>query len=177
MTGADAKAPTGARQETAFPPSGAPAGDGRNARPPSLGRCVLAGLLAGLAAAVLANLTAWVLSRELSRSFDQLNWPTITRAAVISCVLSSFVYFALVRWTRRPVLWFALGGLAFAGLDSWLVALRASDAGFAQIANPLHFVVAAAALVLVPVLAPAVPEPEQPRPRPQTTPPPLPNQH
>jgi hypothetical protein len=177
MTGADEKAPhAGAPQETAFPASGAPGGDRRNAISPSLGRCVLAGLLAGQAAAVLANLTAWVLSRELSRSFDQLNLPTITRAAVILCVLSAFVYFALVRWTGRPVLWFALVGLAFAGLDSWLVAVRETEAGFAQMANPLHFVVAATALVLVPLLAPAIPEPEQPRPRTRATPPPLANQ-
>jgi hypothetical protein len=125
----------------------------------SLGRCILAGLVAGAASALLANLTALVLARQFNQTFDDLNWFSISRAAVISCVAGAFVYAGLARWTKRPVLWFVIAGLAVATLDSILVSMYPPAAGFARIANPLHFVVAISALVLIPLLAPALPQP------------------
>src|SRR6266404_5938902 len=101
----------------------------------SLGRCVLAGLIAGAVSALLANLAALVLWRQFNQHFDELNWLSISRAAIISCVAGACVYAALVRWTNRPVLWFAIAGLAVATLDSVLVAMHPRAGEFARVAN------------------------------------------
>jgi hypothetical protein len=138
--------------------------------PVSFGRCVLAGLMAGIVGALLANLALVILVRQMGQSFDQLNWFSVGRASMISCLLGAFVYGALARWTRRPVLWFTLAGLMVATLDSVLVYLYSPEAGIARIANPLHYVVAITALVLIPALAPAFRQPTPSR----GTPPPLP---
>jgi hypothetical protein len=126
---------------------------------PTLGRCVLAGLNAGALATLLANLANLILSRQFNQSYDQLNWVSISRASMISCVLGAFVYAALLRWTNRPLLWFVLISLAVALLDSFFVSKYPPVAGIARIANPLHFVVAITALVVIPILAPAIPQP------------------
>jgi hypothetical protein len=128
----------------------------------SLGRCILAGLIAGAISAVLANLAALVLTRQFNQHFPELNWFSISRAAVISCVAGAFVYAAFLRWTKRPVIWFVISGLIVATLDSVLLAMHPPVAGIARIANPLHFVVAITALVLIPTLAPALPQPTDP---------------
>src|SRR5437867_318638 len=127
----------------------------------SLGRAVLAGLIAGAVAALLANLAAWVLSRQFGQTFDQLNWFSISRASVISCTVAGIVYCALGRFSQRPAIWFVVLGLAAAAADSVLVTMHPPEAGFARVANPLHFVVAIVALVLIPTLAPIFREPGQ----------------
>lgn len=126
----------------------------------SLGRCILAGLIAGAVSALLANLAALVLSRQLNQTVDDLNWLSISRAAMVSCVAGGFVYAGLARWTKRPAIWFAIVGLAVAAVDSVLVAMHPSSASFARLANPLHFVVAITAIIIIPLLAPALPQPE-----------------
>ena len=138
--------------------------------PVSVGRAVLASVIAGWVGAVLANVTAIILSRQMGQNFEQLNWFSISRASMISCVLAGFVYSALARWTRRPAVWFAALGLGVAAGDSVMVALHPPEAGFDRIANPLHFVVAISALVLIPALAPAFPQPNTGR----AMPPPVP---
>ena len=139
----------------------------------SVGRAVLAGLIAGAVGALMGNVAALILSRQFGQSFEQLNWFSIARASMISCVIAAFVYGALARWSKRPVVWFAVMGLAIATTDSVMIALHPPEAGFDRIANPLHFVVAISALVLIPTLAPAFPQPEpgrrMPPPVPQKT--------
>ena len=92
---------------------------------------------------------------------------------MISCMIAAFVYSALGRLSKHPVLWFAVIGLAVAAVDSVMVSLHPPESGFDRIANPLHFVVAISALVLIPALAPAFPQPEtgrkMPPPVPQKT--------
>src|SRR2546423_13709177 len=78
----------------------------------SLGRCVLAGLIAGIVGALLANLALVVLTKHFGQSFEQLTWFSITRSSMISSVLGGFVYYALGRWTERPVLWFIVAGIS-----------------------------------------------------------------
>ena len=139
----------------------------------SVGRAVLAGVIAGFLGAFLANVAAVILSRQFGQSFDQLNWFSISRASMISCMIAAFVYSALARWSKRPVVWFVVLGLAVATIDSVMVSLHPPEAGFDRIANPLHFVVAISALALIPALAPAFPQPEagrrEPPPVPQNT--------
>jgi len=139
----------------------------------SVGRAVLAGLIAGAVGALLGNVAALILSRQFGQSFEQLNWFSISRASMISCMIAAFVYSGLARLSKHPVLWFALIGLAVAAVDSVMVSLHPPESGFDRIANPLHFVVAISALVLIPALAPAFPQPEtgrkMPPPVPQKT--------
>jgi len=127
----------------------------------SVGRAVLAGLIAGAVGALLANLAAWVLSRQFGQTFEQLNWYSISRASMISCTVAGVVYYGLTRFTQHPLAWFVVFGLAVAIADSVLVALHSPEAGFARVANPLHFVVAVVALVLIPALAPIFREPRR----------------
>ena len=138
-----------------------------------MGRVVLAGLIAGAVGAVLGNVAVLILSRQFGQSFEQLNWFSVSRASMISCMIAAFVYSGLARWSKRPVVWFAAMGLAIAALDSVMVTLHPPEAGFDRIANPLHFVVAISALVLIPALAPAFPQPQagrrMPPPVPQKT--------
>lgn len=124
-----------------------------------LGRSVLAGLIAGVVGAALANLTFVILTRHFGPTSDQLNWFSITRASIIACFLGAFAYYAFARWTAHPVVWFVAAGLAVATVDSVLVALYPPDAGFARIANPIHFAVTFAALILIPTLSGALPGP------------------
>jgi hypothetical protein len=131
----------------------------QNRAGPSLGRCILAGLIAGAVSTLLANLAALILARQFNRTFDELNWLSISRASMISCFAGAFVYAALLRWTKHPVIWFTIGGLAVATLDSVFVAMHPPVPGIERIANPLHFVVAIVALILIPILAPAIPQP------------------
>jgi hypothetical protein len=142
----------------------------------SPGRCVLAGFIAGLAAAGLANLTALVLSQQLSLSFDQLNWYLLTRVTVVLSVLAGFLYFGLLRWTTRPVLWFSVIGLAVAAAHSVVNIIHPPEAGFARIASPIDFVVTLTFLMLIPALVPAIPERNKSEVRGSPTPPPLPKQ-
>jgi len=136
----------------------------------SVGRAVLAGVIAGAVGALLGNVALIILTRQFGQSFDQLNWFSISRASMISCMIAAFVYSALARWSKRPVVWFVVLGLAVAVLDSVMVSLHPPEAGFDRIANPLHFVVAISALVLIPALAPAFPQPQATR----AIPPPFP---
>src|SRR5436305_15348127 len=136
----------------------------------SVGRAVLAGVIAGAVRDLLANVALIILSRQFGQSFDQLNWFSISRASMISCVIAAFVYSALARWSNRPVVWFVVLGLAMASIDSVMVALHPAEAGFDRIANPLHFVVAITALVLIPALAPAFPQPQPGRAMPPAVP-------
>ena len=136
----------------------------------SLGRCTLAGLFAGIVAAVLANLALLILVKQMGQSFDVLNWFSVGRASMVSCLLGAFVFGALARWTRRPVLWFVVAGLAVATLDSVMVYLHPPEPGIARIANPLHYVVAITALVFIPALAPAFRQPAPSRGNPPAVP-------
>jgi len=128
---------------------------------PTLGRTILAGFIAGVIGAVLANLALLILERQMERSFPVLNWVSVARASIISSMLGALVYQGLVRWTKRPVLWFVVIGLAVTILDSIMLAAHPPEAGIARVANPLHFVVAITALLLIPALAQAFPEPER----------------
>ena len=80
---------------------------------------------------------------------------------MISCTVAGVVYYGLTRFTQHPLAWFVVFGLAVAIADSVLVALHSPEAGFARVANPLHFVVAVVALVLIPALAPIFREPRR----------------
>ena len=138
-----------------------------------MGRAVLAGLIAGAVGALLGNVAVLILSRQFGQSFEQLNWFSVSRASMISCMIAAFVYSGLTRWSKRPAVWFAVMGLAIAAIDSVMVTLHPPEAGFDRIANPLHFIVAISALVLIPALAPAFPQPQagrrMPPPVPQKT--------
>ncbi len=140
---------------------------------PTLGRTILAGFISGVIGAVLANLALLILERQIERSFPVLNWFSVARASIISSLIGAFVYQGLVRWTKRPVVWFWVLGMGVAVLDSVMLAAHPPEAGIARVANPLHFVVAITALLLIPALAPAFPEPERGAAR--RNPPPVPS--
>jgi hypothetical protein len=89
---------------------------------------------------------------------------------MISCVLAGFAYYTLARATERPVLWFVLAGTAVATIDSIWVALHPPEAGFARIADPLHYVVAVTAFVFIPALATVLPHSKQTPPGPPPVP-------
>ena len=120
---------------------------------PSLGRCALAGLLAGMAAAILANLAHALLSQATGLRFRELNFLSITRASLIACVLGGLVFYAAARWTKHPVAWFAVAGLLVTTADSLFVMLHPPQPGFDRLANPLHFIVGLITIVLLPRLA------------------------
>ncbi len=80
---------------------------------------------------------------------------------MISCTVAGLFYYGLTRFTQHPVTWFIIFGLAVATGDSVLVAVYSPEAGFARVANPLHFVVAAVALILIPALTPTFREPRR----------------
>jgi hypothetical protein len=135
---------------------------------------VLGGLVAGVAAALLANLTLFILTRQFGQSFDGLTWYTIARAAVISCVLLGFIYSGLSRRTKHPLVWFALIVLAVSTGNAVLITMRVAEAGFGRVAIPIHFVGALTAIVLIPRLAAAIPRTERPTQPARPIPPPIP---
>ena len=140
----------------------------------TLGHCVLGGLVAGIAAALLANLTLLILTRQFGQSFDGLTWYSIARAAVISCVLLGFIYSGLSRWTKHPSVWFALIVLAISTGNAVLITTRVAETGFGRVAIPIHFVGALTAIVLIPRLAAAVPRTAQSTQPARSVPPPIP---
>jgi len=143
---------------------------------PTLGQCILAALIAGAAAALLANLTLLVLSRHLNQSSEALNAYSVTRAAAVASMLGGVVYAALLRVTRHALLWFISVGVAVTVLDSILVAQHPPEPGIARLANPLHGVVALTALILIPALAPVIPRAQRSATEPRQKPPAVPKQ-
>lgn len=120
---------------------------------PSLSHCLMAGLIAGVAAAFCANAVDLLFEQGLGGQFEELTPVSIMMASVISCLIGSAVYWALGRFTRRPVLWFVVLGLAAATLDSILPIIGDFPQGFALQANVLHYVVAAVAFIAIPPIS------------------------
>jgi hypothetical protein len=117
---------------------------------PSIGRALAAGLLSGIASAVLANLVLMTLNRVTGTGYPELTVIPVTLASVVSNLAGGLVYYALARGVRYPVVLFALAALAAAAFDSLIVFLRPPHPGFAAYANPIHFLVALTAILIVP---------------------------
>ena len=92
-------------------------------------------LSTGLAAvgALLGNVAALILSRQFGQSFEQLNWFSISRASMISCMIAAFVYSGSIgtalKWfpNRRGL----AAGMIAAGFGggSGLFAISSASAG------------------------------------------------
>jgi hypothetical protein len=114
---------------------------------PVLWRCLLVGLLAGLAASVLVVPAAAGLQAAVGRTYDeQLGVGHLVQATVLTMLLGAVVFYCAARWTRRPVLVFAVLAGGFAVTYSVVVALQPPASGFALVVGPLHVIVAAAAI-------------------------------
>jgi hypothetical protein len=120
---------------------------------PSIGRSLVAGLVSGVASAVLANLAVVALGRVTGTGYPELTVIPVTLASVISNLAGGLVFYVLARGVRYPVGLFAVAALAAAAFDSLIVFLRPPHPGFAAFANPLHFLVALTAIVIVPRIA------------------------
>lgn len=116
-------------------------------------RALLAGLVSGVAAAVLASVAAYALQWVFGTSYAELSVVPITVVSVLTNVVGGVVYYGLSRWTRRPAAIFAVLALVLATVDSVFVALNPLYPGFALVANPLHYIVAIAAAVLIPYVS------------------------
>src|SRR3954453_330640 len=141
---------------------------------PTLGRCVLAGLVAAFAAALLANLTSFILSRRLGQDLDPLHWYTVSRVAAICSIAAAFLYFGLTRWTGRPFLWFTIIVMATAASVATWVVTHPPEPGVARVLVPTHFVLALTIISLIPPLAAAIHEPRRNGSPPRSVPPPIP---
>jgi len=120
---------------------------------PSIGRSLGAGLVSGMASAVLANLAMLALGRVTGTGYPELTVIPVTLASVVPNLAGGLVFFALARSVRHPAGLFAVAALAVAAFDSLIVLLRPPHPGFAAFANPLHFLVALTAIVIVPRIA------------------------
>lgn len=132
---------------------------------PGIGRFLRAGLISGVVAAVLANIGLLVLNNVLNRG-DQyanvLNIGSITAICLLTSLIGSVLFYFLVRWFRPTIavaifvtvaMLVAIGNSVMVGSGASLPAgMPTLNPGFADIANPLHFLVALTATIVIPLL-------------------------
>lgn len=110
---------------------------------PSLPRCLLVGLVAGGAGSAVVIPTAWLLGTVSGRTYPEELAPShLAQATVLSALLGAVAFAILARWSRRPVLLFAVLTLGFAAAYSLVVAADPPAPQFAAVVAPLHFLVA-----------------------------------
>jgi hypothetical protein len=114
---------------------------------------LLAGLLSGIAAAILGTLTLLIMQALTGDRFTELTPVSITAISLLTNLLGGIAYYLLARFTARPALFFAILALVLATLDTLMVAANPLHPGFATVATPLHYVVAFVAIILIPRLA------------------------
>jgi hypothetical protein len=116
-------------------------------RRPGLWRCLLVGLLAGLAATLLVVPTAGLLQALVDRSYgDELAPAHLAQATVLSSLLGAVAFYAAGRRSARPVRLFAGLAFGFAVGYSAVVAVQSPAPEFARVVAPLHLIVAAVAV-------------------------------
>jgi hypothetical protein len=112
-----------------------------------LWRCLLIGLLSGLAAGVLVIPAASGLQRLTGARFpEELSPLHLAQAAMVSTLLGGVMFYAAARRSRRPVATFAVLAVGFAVVYSGFVAIEPPAPGFAVVVAPLHLLVAAVAI-------------------------------
>lgn len=123
------------------------------AHPIPLRKALLAGLLSGVAAAILGTLALFIMQALTGDHFAELTPVSITLISLFTNLLGGLAFYLLARFTGRPTLFFALLALVLATLDTIMVAANPLYPGFAMVATPLHYVVALVAILLIPRLA------------------------
>ncbi|SDJ16984.1 hypothetical protein [Alteribacillus bidgolensis] len=124
-----------------------------NLSKPSLKKCVFGGFMAGIVAAILANIGNLLLGSLTGQSYPQLNLMSITLSSLVTNLIGSMVYFGFTRHTKHPFMNYSVLALVVATLDSVFVAVNPPVPGFSNIANPLHYVVAVTSILLIPYVA------------------------
>jgi hypothetical protein len=114
---------------------------------------LLAGLIAGIASAVINNLYHALYVSATGNTFPELSLISIALVSLIPSVLGGLVYYALTRFTPRARLVFTVLGLAFAVLTIAPQFVQPLHPGFGWAIAPLHLIAGVSAVLLIPRLA------------------------
>jgi|GEM_PF-2064844 len=130
-----------------------------------IGRFLSAGLVSGVVAAILANIGLLVLTNILNRGdryASVLNIFSITAICLVANLIGSVLFYFLLRFFKPVVavsifvalaMLAAIGNSLIAGPGASLPAgMPVLAPGFADVANPLHFLVALTATIIIPLL-------------------------
>jgi hypothetical protein len=119
---------------------------------PGVGRSLVAGLVSGLIGGVAAGLVWMLLGAPAGPEMAPLGVGPIIVTTLVLNLVGGLVFYALARWTSRPVRVFQILGFVFATAYSVLVLVTPDFASFAWVLVALHYVAAAVALVAIPRL-------------------------
>jgi uncharacterized membrane protein YdjX (TVP38/TMEM64 family) len=109
---------------------------------PSFVRCVLVGLLAGLAATTLVIPAARLLEAAVDHTYpNELGSTHLAQATVMATLLASVTFYAVLRWTGKGMGLFATVTLGFAVGYSVVVLVSPPAPEFGLVVAPLHLVV------------------------------------
>lgn len=117
-----------------------------------LGKALLSGLIAGIIAAIAANLFYGIYRSAADVSFEELTLVSITMASLVPSLIASFVYWLFARYTAKPVLWFVSLSVVIA-VASIFPNLDPPHEGFALPSTLLHLIVAVICMIAIPMLA------------------------
>jgi Family of unknown function (DUF6069) len=120
----------------------------------NIGNYLLAGLIAGVVGAVIANIYFLIFSAVTGYSYAELNIFSVTLASIIPSVIGGLVYFGLTKVTDNATAIFVALGLVF-GIGSTIPSFIAPvnpAPGFAAATAPLHVIVALSAVILIPLI-------------------------
>ncbi len=131
----------------------------KRSRAAGIGRYIVAGLIAGAAAAIVNNAIYLIMISLGGFNWDILTVASITLASLLLNLLAALVFFGLSRLTSRARLLLTIGVTAFV-LVSILPhlgvgpppspALEALPDGFDLMTIPLHIVFGLSAIVVIP---------------------------
>jgi len=113
---------------------------------------LLSGAVAAIVAAVFANAYHALYLVTTGRTFTQLNFGSITFAAVVLPLLAALFYYIMARFTDNAAAIFITVGvtLLFFSVTVTMFAPRAP--GFATASLPLQVIVALSSLIIMPVM-------------------------
>ncbi|HUE75655.1 MAG TPA: DUF6069 family protein [Chloroflexota bacterium] len=119
---------------------------------PGVGRSLVAGLVSGILGGFAANLVWLLLGAPAGTEMAPVGVAPIIITTLVLNLVGGLVFYALARWTSRPIRNFVILGIVFATAYSAMVLVTPDFASFAWVLVALHYVAAAVALVAIPRL-------------------------
>ena len=125
---------------------------------PLIGRSLLGGLIAGVAASILNNI--WLLVYPLITGNEVpeiINIGSVTTSSILGLLVGGFVYFVLHRLTKKGTFIFITAGVVFTFLSlmgpinmTELPDGNSAPEGFALLTIPMHLIAGLASVIITP---------------------------
>ncbi|WP_221567828.1 hypothetical protein [Alkalihalobacillus sp. TS-13] len=109
------------------------------------------GLGVGVVSGIAAILLYEVLCHLLGVTFEQLNPTSIMIASIIVNIIGAIIYSSLKKKTSSPRMYYAMITIGVALFLSWMDWAYPPEPGIADVANPIHAIVATLSIAWIPI--------------------------